>query len=91
MKHQLFFAPICMTVLLLAGSAGASLHDAVSVPPTRHARDIAHGQLPKPMPANARLFSNAMLDPARCNYEYVELHGGSIVRTELRLTCTTHR
>lgn len=89
--RQLIFTPVCATLLLLASVVGASVHDDASPVPARHARDIAHGQLDKPIPKNARLFSNVMLDPARCNYEYVELHGASIVRTELRLTCTTHR
>jgi len=78
--------------LLLGSTAGAAVHEASGRPSARPpARDVAHRQLDKPILSTARLFSNVMLDPARCNYEYVELHGSSIVRTELRLTCTTHR
>jgi hypothetical protein len=79
-------------LLLLADTAGAAVHEPSGRPPAQPpARDVAHGQLDRPIPSTARLFSNVMLDPARCNYEYVDLHGASIVRTELRLTCTTHR
>lgn len=91
MMRQRVFIPICAAALLLASAAGAALHDEHRPPPARHAREVAHGQLEKPLTPGMRLFSNVMLDPARCNYEYVELHGSTIVRTELRLTCTTHR
>ena len=84
-------ARVCAGILLLASSAGASIHDPVSVPvAVQRAHELTESQLPRPLPANAHLFSNAMLDPARCNYEYVELYGTMIVRTELKLTCTTH-
>lgn len=88
--RQVLLTPFCAT-LLLASVAGAAVHDDTGPPRSRQGREVAHGQLEKPIPTNARLFSNVMLDPARCNYEYVELYGAAIVRTELRLTCTTHR
>lgn len=81
-----------LTIVLLVGTAGAAVQEPTRRTPAQPpASDVAHRQLDKPIPSDARLFSNVMLDPARCNYEYVELHGSSIVRTELRLTCTTHR
>jgi hypothetical protein len=91
MMRRLSFTAI-FTMALLVGSASAAVHEPTRRTPAQPpARDVAHRQLDKPIPSDARLFSNVMLDPARCNYEYVELHGASIVRTELRLTCTTHR
>jgi len=89
--RTLYLAQVCIGALLLAGTASASVHQGdTTSPATRRAHELAQSQLPKPIPANARLFSNVMLDPARCTYEYVELHGALIVRTELKLTCTTH-
>lgn len=81
-----------VTILLAAGTAHASRHDGgtVGIPPARSAV-LAERHLAKAPPASARLFSTAPLDPARCNYEYVDLQGPWIVRTELRLTCTMHR
>jgi len=89
--RQRVLIPICSALLLLASVAGASVHEEHRPPRALRARDVAHGQLEKPIAPGMRLFSNVMLDPARCNYEYVEMHGATIVRTELRLTCTTHR
>lgn len=89
--HKLNLAGVCMGTLLLAGSAHGSVEGAtVERPAVQRSHEMVQSQLPKPLPANARLFSNVMLDPARCNYEYVEMHGTMIVRTELKLTCTTH-
>lgn len=78
-------------LLLLAGRAGAAI-------PAGHAsragggrsREVADLALPKAIPTG-RQFANSMLDPARCNYEYVEMYGAMIVRTELKLTCMTQR
>jgi len=89
---KLYLAQVCAGMLLLASRAGAAI-------PTGHAirsaggrsREVADLALPKAIPGGVRLFSNNMLDPARCNYEYVEMYGMMIVRTELKLTCTTHR
>lgn len=81
-----------ITVLLLAGAAHASRHETTTGNGARpRSVEVATGHLPKAPPPNARLFSNTMLDPARCNYEYVDLYGSWVVRTELRLTCTTHQ
>ncbi|MBM4244712.1 MAG: hypothetical protein FJ148_12985 [Deltaproteobacteria bacterium] len=81
-----------MTVLLLAGTAYGSLHDTGTVGAARaRSAALAARHLPKAPPPNVRLFSSAPLDPARCNYEYVDLHGPWVVRTELRLTCPMHR
>jgi hypothetical protein len=78
-------------VLLLSSSAGAAIqHSKGTTTANRGARQVADGALPKDIPAGTQLFSNATLDPARCNYEYVELYGVMVVRTELKLTCTTH-
>ena len=89
---KLFLAQVCAGMLLLASSAGAAIHaGTVAVPAMRRSHEVADSALPRSIPADAKLFSNAMLDPARCNYEYVELYGTMIVRTELKLTCTTHR
>ena len=81
-----------VTVLLLTGTARASLHETRARNASRpRAIEVAESHLPKPPAPNARLFPTRMLDPARCNYEYVDLYGSRMVRTELRLTCTAHR
>jgi hypothetical protein len=81
-----------ITVLLLACTAHASLHETSTDRAARpRSIEVATRYLPKAPPPNARLFSNAMLDPARCNYEYVDLYGSWVVRTELRLSCTTRQ
>jgi hypothetical protein len=89
---KLYLAQVCAGIVLLASSASAAIHPpSAAARSPQHAQQVADRALPKAVPADARLFSNAMLDPARCNYEYVELYGTMVVRTELRLTCTTHR
>ena len=90
---KLYIAQVFAGVLLLLASrAGAAI-------PTGHvtrsadgrSRQVADLALPKAAPAGHALFSSTMLDPARCNYEYVEMYGTMVVRTELKLTCTTSR
>lgn len=89
--RMLHLATIGAGVLLLSGTSHASLHEARSSNAVPRSATVAHSQLPKAKTPDARLFSNATLDPARCNYEYVDLYGAWIVRTELKLTCTTHQ
>ena len=84
-------ATISAGVLLLSGTAHASLHEVRSSSETPRTTAVAQSQLPKAKAPDARLFSNMTLDPARCNYEYVDMYGAWVVRTELRLTCTTHQ
>ena len=88
---KLHLAPVLAGVLLLASSAGAAIQPTKGTATANGmSRQVATGALPKDVPAGTQLFSNATLDPARCNYEYVELYGVMVVRTELKLTCTTH-
>lgn len=88
---KLYLAHVVLgAVLLFGGRVDASVHGDTRPNETKRAHQLVDAQLPKPAPSNAKLFSNVMLDPARCNYEYVEMHGSMVVRTELKLTCTTH-
>jgi hypothetical protein len=89
--RMLHLATIGAGVLLFSGTAHASLHEAHSSSAAPRSVTVAQSQLPKAKAPDTRLFSNATLDPARCNYEYVDLYGAWIVRTELKLTCTTHQ
>lgn len=89
--RMLHLAVISAALLTVAGTAKASLHEVGSSGSTRRGAAVAQTQLPKAPAPDARLFSNATLDPARCNYEYVDLYGAWVVRTELKLTCTTHQ
>lgn len=89
--RMLHLATITAGVLLLSGTARAALHEVRTESATPQSVRIANSQLPKAKTPDARLFSNATLDPARCNYEYVDMYGAWIVRTELRLTCTTRQ
>lgn len=89
--RKLHLATISAGVLLLSGTAHASLHDVQSGGVAPRPVMVVRSQLPKAKTPDARLFSNATLDPARCNYEYVDMYGAWVVRTELKLTCTTHQ
>lgn len=89
--RMLHLATITAGVLLLSGTAHAALHELRSSNVTPRTTAVAQSQLPKAKAPDTRLFSNATLDPARCNYEYVDMYGAWVVRTELRLTCTTHQ
>jgi hypothetical protein len=89
--RKLHLAAIAAGLLLLADRAGASLQQVQAKTTSRHGSTVAQSQLPKAPAPDARLFSNAQLDPARCNYEYVDMYGAWVVRTELKLTCTTHQ
>ena len=89
--RKLHLATISAGVLLLSGTSHASLHEVRSGSAAPQSVTVARSQLPKAKAPDTRLFSNATLDPARCNYEYVDLYGAWIVRTELKLTCTTHQ
>lgn len=89
--RTLHLAAVSAALLTVAGPAVASRHDAGPSGATRRGAAVAQSQLPKAPAPDARLFSNATLDPARCNYEYVDLYGAWVVRTELKLTCTTHQ
>jgi hypothetical protein len=91
---KLLLARLSVGILLVfAGTAQASIHavgDGASHASHR-SQEVADSALPKTTPGDAKLFSNAMLDPAHCNYEYVEMYGTMVVRTELKMTCTMHR
>ena len=92
--RKLHLARICAGIVLLASSdARAAIHvvGGGGGHAPQPAQQVADRALPKAIPVDAKLFSNAMLDPAHCNYEYVEMYGTMVVRTELKLTCTTHR
>ncbi|MBY0279040.1 hypothetical protein K2Z84_27220 [Candidatus Binatia bacterium] len=88
---MLHLAVISAALLTVVGPARAALHEVGSAGANRRGSAVAQSQLPKAPAPDARLFSNATLDPARCNYEYVDLYGAWVVRTELKLTCTTHQ
>lgn len=34
------------------------------------------------------LFSRSVIDPANCNYQYVDYEGRMVVRSKLKLTCS---
>jgi hypothetical protein len=89
--RKLHLAVITAGLLMLADQASASLQQIQASGTTRAASSVAQNQLPKAPAPDTRLFSNAQLDPARCNYEYVDMYGAWVVRTELKLTCTTHQ
>lgn len=79
-------------LLLLAGTAHASIHaPGADQSATHRSQDLADQALPKPGTEDLKQFSRAVVDPARCNYEYVEMYGTMVVRTELKMTCTIHR
>jgi hypothetical protein len=92
MLRQLYLALVLAGILIHAGTADASLQATrTKSKAASRAQTVAESQLPKPVPANAQVFSNTVLDPARCNYEYVDMYGAWVVRTELKLTCSTHQ
>jgi hypothetical protein len=73
---KLLLAPLCAGVLLLAGAAQASIHAPDGVQPaTQRAQELADQALPKNGTEDVKQFSRAVVDPSRCNYEYVEMYG----------------
>jgi hypothetical protein len=92
MSRKLHLALVLAGIVGYAGTAHASLQaPRPKSKPASRAHAVAESQLPKPVPANKHVFSNTMLDPARCNYEYVDMYGAWVVRSELKLTCSTHQ
>jgi hypothetical protein len=85
--------PFFLGTALLALASGASAAittttqaDAASHVPRAHT--AALGSFEQPKAAAPKLFSRSVLDPAHCNYQYVDYEGRMVVRSELKLTCT---
>jgi hypothetical protein len=81
-------------LLALASEAPAAIttaaqRDATSSALPMHGAALGHFEQPK---ASApKLFSKSVIDPAHCNFQYVDYEGRMVVRSELKLTCTVNQ
>lgn len=91
MRKALLLLQIAATLLLPAGVASASLPGRDGVPTPVGTHESVVRVLHPAKPAAAPRFSNAMLDPRYCNYEYVERQARMIVQSRLELTCTVRQ
>jgi len=71
--------------LLVASSSLAVVQKTDAGQPAQQSRQSGLGQVAAKVPSPQ--FATAVMDPAQCNYEYVDVEASMIVRTQLKMTC----
>jgi len=88
-KTLLFFVGTALVALVSDASAALTASGrSQAASSTRRLPAAKLGSLERTTPVAPELFSRTVLDPAHCNFQYVDYEGRMVVRSELKLTCT---
>jgi hypothetical protein len=84
---QKFFTGGVLALALLAASNASAIivkQEARAQAQEPRGKASTLGQVAKLPPPQ---FAGAVMDPAQCNYEYVDVEASMIVRSQLKMTC----
>ncbi len=87
-KYLLLLAAALPLLATEAAAKVSKIKEAHTLNIEQRLHAAAKSELDAPKVSPPELFSRSVLDPASCNYQYVDYEGRMVVRSKLKLTCS---